>query len=186
MSDFAGDEFDFFDEEGEKKPELSVADITEAEKYEFLQLIYQGYNRQEAAKSLGYKARCWRSLCSPRSLFYDEDFANAYADAAHSPENQSNFLERLRAETTRRALTDSDQLLTKMMMVHDPEWSVLRQKDVRIDVHAVLEQRLGMLSAEQLRQLLAWMDEGKAISEHPLIDQAPKELGSGDDGDSDS
>lgn len=142
--------------------ELSAADISESEKTQFLQLVRQGYNRQEAAHALGYKARPWRAITSTDSPFYDEEFANAYAEVMGSPEAKLNFLERLREETTRRGLMDSDRLLEKLMLVHDPDWAVLRQKDVNVNIHAVLQQHFKDLPTALLKQLLDALDAAEA------------------------
>lgn len=142
----------------EEEVELTAADITAAQKVEFLQLTRQGYNRQEAAAALGYRARPWRAITSPESRFYDEDFANAYADAKGSPEARLNMVERLREEGFRRAMVDSDRLLEKYLMVLDPEFAVLRQKDVNVNIHAVIQQHFKDLPTELLEQLLAALD----------------------------
>jgi hypothetical protein len=149
-------------EEREERQELAVSDITEAEKAQFLQLVRQGHDRQEAAKILGYKARPWRAVCSPSSPHYDEDFANAYAEAIGSPEAKLYFIERLREETLRRALTDSDRLLEKLMLVHDPDWVPLRQKDVNVNIHAYIQQHFKDLPTDLLEQLLAALDREAA------------------------
>jgi hypothetical protein len=146
--------------EDEDEEEKHTSDITEAEKVEFLQHIRAGLNRMEAARVLGYKGRHWRALGSPHSQFYDEDFARAYAEAIGSFEYAEHRLERLRAETQRRAMMDSDRLLEKMMMVHDPEWSVLRQKDVNVSINVLIQQVFKTLPTEKLEQLLAWLEEG--------------------------
>ena len=139
--------------------ELTVADVTEAEKVEFLQRIRTGLDRQEAAKALGYKGRHFRALCSPQSPFYDEDFARSYGEAIGSLEHEQFRLERLRAEGFRRAMTDSDRLLEKHLMVHDPDWQKLRERDVNVNVHAVIENYFRSLPAERLDQIIAWLDE---------------------------
>jgi hypothetical protein len=138
--------------------EKSAAEITEAEKVEFLQYIRQGFNRQEAAGALGYRGRVWRSLTSPKSRHYDEEFANAYAEAIGSPESKLHFLERLREEGFRRAMVDSDRLLEKLLLVHDPDWQVLRQKDVNVNIRAVIQQQFRDLPTDLLEQLLAYLD----------------------------
>lgn len=160
-----GGKKDASDEEVERYAldfERTAADITEAEKVEFLQLIRQGYNRQEAAGALHYRARVWRSLCSPESRHYDEDFANAYADAKGSPETRLNMVERLREEGFRRAMIDSDRLLEKYLMVFDPEFAVLRQKDVNVNIRAVIQQQFRDLPTELLEQLLQHLDQQAA------------------------
>lgn len=153
-------------EEEEPTFEKTAGDITAQEKVEFLQLIRQGFDRQEVAEHLGYRARPWRAICSPASPNYDESFANAYAEAKGSPEARLNYLERLRSETTRRALLDSDRLLEKLMLVHDPEWAVLREKNLSVNIHAILEQRFKDLPTDLLRQLYdALGDDNEEIVE---------------------
>lgn len=163
--------------------ELTANDITEAEKVEFLQFTRQGMNRQEAARALGYKARPWRAITSPSSPFYDEEFANAYADAKGSPEAKLHFLERLREETTRRALMDSDRLLEKLMLVHDPDWVPLRQKDVNVNIHAYIQQHFKDLPTELLEQLLAALEAGEKAE---IVEGEAHEItAGGTDGDED-
>lgn len=167
----------------ERPYEPTAADITEAEKVEFLQLIRQGLDRQEAAMALGYRARPWRALTSTKSPNYDEDFANAYAEATGSPEAKLNFLERLRSETTRRALIDSDRLLEKLMTVHDPDWAVLRQKDVNVNVRAIFEARFKELPTDLLKQVLeALEDQEQGVIEDAQFAELPAG-GNGGDGD---
>ena len=139
--------------------ERSVADITEAEKVEFLHSIRQGLDRSEAARVLGYYGKHFRALCSPQSPFYDEDFARTYGEAIGSLEHEQFRLERLRAEGFRRAMTDSDRLLEKFLMVHDPDWQKLRERDVNVNVHAVIENYFRSLPADRLDQIIAWLDE---------------------------
>ena len=150
--------FDFEEADREKARERSVGEITEAEKVQFLQMIRHGLDRQEAANAIGYHGRHFRALCSPQSPFYDEDFARSYGEAIGSMEHEQHRLERLRAEGFRRAMTDSDRLLEKYLMVYDPDWAVLRQKDVNVNVHALIEQRLKVLPTDLLQQVLAALD----------------------------
>jgi hypothetical protein len=157
-------EFEYEDEEEWKDaPEKGVADITPGEKYEFLQLIRQGYDRREAALALEYKARPWRALTSPLSPFYDEEFTNSYYEACGSPDTRMNYVERLREEVRRRAMTDSDRLLEKEAMVHLPEYAVLRQKDVNVNIRAVFEQQLKGLPTELLERVLDALESGETI-----------------------
>lgn len=156
----------------------TVADITEAEKVEFLQRIRTGLDRSEAAKGLGYKGRHFRALCSPQSPFYDEEFARDYGEAIGSLEHEQHRLERLRNEGFRRAMLDSDRLLEKYLMVYDPDWQKLREKDVNVNVHAVIENYFRSLPTEKLQQVLAWLEEDQGqISEAEFM-----EITQGEDG----
>jgi hypothetical protein len=153
--------------------ERTVADITEAEKVEFLQRVHQGFDRAEAARALGYYGRHFRALTSPQSPFYDEDFANRYGIAIGSLEFASNRLERLREEGFRRAMTSSDRLLEKFLMVHDPDWQKLREKEQNVNIKVVLENYFRSLSTERLDQVLSWMEEQETIEAGEVLEIEP-------------
>lgn len=148
--------------------ERSAGDISQAERTEFLQLIRQGLNRQEAAFAIECKPRLFRALCSPQSPFYDEEFARAYGEAIGSLEHEQHRLERLRAEAQRRALVDSDRLLEKLLMVYDPDWAVLRQKEVNVSIDVVVQRVFKNLPTDKLEQILAWMDEQDVVDADAL------------------
>lgn len=162
---------------GVEERERTVADITEAEKVEFLQGIRHGLDRQESARTLGYKARCFRALCSPQSHFYDEEFARSYGEAIGSLEHEQFRLERLRSEAFRRAMTDSDKLLEKLLMVYDPEWQKLRERDVNVNVHTVIENYFRSLPSDKLQQILDWYEE----SQGEIVDGQVLELPVGEE-----
>ena len=140
-------------------------DITTDEKYEFLQLIKQGLDRSESARKLGYVGRHFRAICSPQSPFYDEDFARDYGQAISSTEYETNRLERLRAEAQRRALIDSDRLLEKLLMVHDPDWGVLRERktESNVNIAVLVQQQLKELPTDKLEQILSLIDSGETV-----------------------
>lgn len=152
----------------------NAGDISEAEKVEFLQLITQGLDRSEAARRLGYVGRNFRALCSPQSPFYDEEFAREYGEAIGSLEHAQHRLERLRSEAYRRALTDSDRLLEKMLMVYDPDWEALRtqRQDINVNINAFVQQHFKQLPTDRLQQILAWIEE----TEQNTIDGIAHEL----------
>jgi hypothetical protein len=139
--------------------EQTAGEITPAQKVEFIQLVRQGLNRQEAAFALEVKPRHFRSICSPQSPFYDEEFARSYGEAIGSLEHEQHRLERLRAEAQRRALVDSDRLLEKLLMVYDPDWQILRQKEVNVSVDVIVQRVFKNLPTERLEQILSWMEE---------------------------
>jgi len=155
-------------------PERGVADITEGEKYEFLQHVRQGMDRKEAAELLGYKARPWRSLTSPLSPFYDEDFTNAYGEAKGSPEAAINYQDRLRERINHFAMAGEVRLLEKLALVHLPEWQKLREKDTNVNVRVVFQQYLKDLPTELLEQVLRAIDGGGNTAD--IIDAEVKEI----------
>lgn len=145
--------------------ERTTSDITEQEKVLFLQNIYQGLNRKEAAYALGYRGKHFRALCSPSSPHYDEDFKIAYDEALGSFEHAESYLERLRAEADRRALLDSDRLLEKLLMVHDPKWSVLRERksEQNVNIAVLVQQQLKELPTARLQQILDLIEESEVV-----------------------
>ena len=149
----------------EKNQNRTPGDITTAEKYEFLQLIHQGLDRSEAARRLGYVGRHFRAICSPQSPFYDEDFAHDYGQAISSVEYDTNRLERLRAEAQRWALISSDRLLEKLLMVHDPDWSVLRERktESNVNIAVLVQQQLKELPTDKLEQILSLIESGETV-----------------------
>jgi hypothetical protein len=153
--------------EVESEREVTAGDISETDKFEFLQMIRQGMNPQEASRALGHKPRHFRSLRSPQSRYFDEEFKNDFEEANNSFEHADAELERLRAEVWRRAMLDSDRLIEKLSLIKDPEWEVLRQKDVNVNVQVLVQRVFKDLPTEQLRQILAWVQahEGGEITE---------------------
>lgn len=164
-----------FSEEEERKKDRAVSEIKETDKYEFLQMVRQGLDRQEAANALGFHGRHFRALCSPKSRFYDEEFARSYGEVIGSVEHEQHRLERLRSEGFRRAMTDSDRLLEKYLMVYDPDWAVLRQRDVNVNVNALIEQRLKVLPTPLLKQVLDALDSQAEIEQ--AVDVEIEEVG---------
>jgi hypothetical protein len=154
--------------------ERNAGQISTAEKAEFLQLIGQGLDRAEAARKLGYVGRHFRALCSPQSPFYDEEFARSYGESIGSLEHAQHRLERLRSEAYRRALTDSDRLLEKLLMVYDPDWETLRthRQDINVNIHAFVQQHFKQLPTDRLEQILSWIEE----TDHNTIEGVAREL----------
>lgn len=152
------------DDDTPAPPQRSSADITEGEKYEFLQHVRLGLNRQEAAQLLGYKGRHFRAITSPKSPYYDEDFARSFGEIIGSLEFEHNRLERLREAAMRRALGGSDRLLERLLMVHDPDWRVLRESktEVNVNVRALVETHFKSLPTDKLRELIELV-EGNII-----------------------
>jgi hypothetical protein len=48
------------------------------------------------------------------------------------------------------------------MLVHDPDWVPLRQKDVNVNIHAYIQQHFKDLPTDLLEQLLAALDREAA------------------------
>lgn len=155
--------------------ERTAGDISVQEKVLFLQRVREGLNRQEAAFSLDIKPRLFRSLCSPQSPFYDEEFARDYGEAVGSLEHEQFRLERLRAEGLRRALVDSDRLLEKFLMVYDPDWEKLRTREVNISVDVVIERVFKKLPLDQVQQIRDWLraEQAAEVVEGEIVELPP-------------
>lgn len=150
---------------------------TDEDRRDFLELYRQGMQRPEAAKQLGYTGSQFRALCNPNAANYDKIFARQYNEITESGEHLENFIERLRVAGISRAIIDSDRLLEKYSLIYDPDWEVLRTTkiDVNTNIEALLHAHFQSLSAEQLRQIIAWVKEN---NEENIIDviQHPKEI----------
>lgn len=150
--------------------------ITEEQKLDFLEFVRQGYLRPEAAHKVDSTGSRFRALCNPESANYDERFAGIYNQIMESGEHEENRLEKLQAAAYRRALLESDRLLEKLLIIEDPKWAVHKPNrvDVNVNLKAFVHQHFGHLNAEQIRQVLAWVEEN---GEENIIDAIPaKEL----------
>lgn len=144
--------------------------ITQEQKLDFLEYIRQGYIRPEAARMTreDLTGSDFRKLCNPNSVHYDERFARCYDQAVEvGSEHEDNLLDRLRESALGRALTISDRLLEKEMMIHDPNWAFLRSQriDVNTNLEALVHQHFGHLGAEQLRQIISLAKENERANE---------------------
>lgn len=159
----------------EERGYRTTAHISEAEKVEFLGLVYQGLNRQEAANALGYKGTDFRSLCSPKSPFFDEDFKVSYDEALGSFEHAENYLERLNAEANKRGLMDSDRLLEKLLIVHDPRWREAFQtkRESNVNIAVLVQQQLKQLPTETIQQILSLIETGETIEDAEIQELPP-------------
>lgn len=137
--------------------------IDQEQKLDFLDFFRQGYPRPEAAKKVDQSltGSQFRKLCNPESIHYDERFARMYHEIEESGEHEANRLEMLQTAAFKRALLESDRLLEKLLIIHDPDWAVHRPNrvDVQIDIRSFVQQHFGHLTAEQTRQLIEWAEK---------------------------
>lgn len=152
--------------------------ISDEQKREFLELYRQGYQRPEAAKSLGFTGSQFRTLCNPDSVHYDRVFSEQFKLIAESGEHQENFVDRLRAAGIRRALDDSDRLLEKYSLIYDPDWEKLQtqKQNINVNIESLMHNHFQHLNAAQIRQIIAWV---KAHEDESIIDviKMPGEIG---------
>lgn len=144
-----------------------VDPIDDDMKEQFLELVATGHRRPEAAKALGASPRQFRSLCSPDSYRYDEDFARRYAKLTEeNGEHEENLAERLEAAAIERAIRSSDPLLTKLLAIYHPNWKAhLPQEALRITNVNVEELRMLVpnLPDEALREIVATWERQKQL-----------------------
>lgn len=132
---------------------------------QYLDAVREGFNPQEAAEQAGQTATQFRAIRSPKSKYYDEDFAAQFREAYKSTEYEESRLERIRCEILRRALRDSDRLLEKLAVVYDPDWAFMRHKSVEItgSLDTFVQQHFGHLSSAQLQQIVEWAEGPKEL-----------------------
>ena len=124
-------------------------------KERFLELIEQGFTRPEAAESLGQTGSRFRRLTNPMSDQYDEKFAKRYkALVIEGGLGKEALRERLESAAIDRALTSSDRILEKLLMIHDPAWADFKPGNARLEVTGeVLHRLLPTLPMEVLDQI---------------------------------
>jgi hypothetical protein len=151
--------------------------ISDDQKREFLELVRSGDLRPIAAQKVGSTGSRFRALCNPDSFHYDEKFAEDYRQIMESGEHQENRLEALRAASDQRAITESDRLLEKLLLIHDPQWEFMRSQKVEVNasLESFVHEHLGSLSSSQIRQLMQWVQEGKGEIDAPRLLEAAKD-----------
>lgn len=136
-------------------------------KARFLDLVAQGYTRPEAAAALDGNARQYRALCNPASPNYDDKFAKAYAEITEPDgEHHTGLVERLRTATLERALRNSDRLLEKVNIIHDPDWAVHKPQSMQIN-----------FNIDEIRQEFRQLPDGDLEA---YIEKKQRELEAGD------
>lgn len=148
------------------EPTKLAGDLTAVDKDDFIQMIYDGYKPDVAAEMLGSTGTQFRRHRRPDSQWYDEEFANRYADAVASDEHATAFLERLRGKVAKMALEDGNvRLLEKLSMIYDPAWEGLRNPNLSVNVNVLLQQAAPSLTREELERLREALVEAKKREE---------------------
>lgn len=141
-------------------------DITAEMKDDFIGLILDGLKPDQAAEQLGSTGTQFRRHRSPGSVFYDEAFAQRYADAIISDEHSTAFLERLRSKVAKLALDEGNvRLLEKLSLIYDPAWAGLRNPNLNVNVNVLLQQAAPSLSRPELERLREALLEGQKRQE---------------------
>lgn len=125
-----------------------TADITAEDKADFLEAIYDGFNRKEAAELLDSTGTAFRRLCRPGSEHYDAAFADAYNTAIHSEEHADAFLERIRGFQQQQMEKGDSTMVQKMSLVYDPAWAPLRHQNLNVNVQMLARILPGISTAE--------------------------------------
>lgn len=155
-----------------------VEEITDDLKERFLDLIADGFTRQEAAKAVGSTPRQFRALCSPKSHRYDEEFARQYAKLTEKDgEHQDGLVERLETAAIERAIRSSDPLLTKLLTIHSKDWAIHRPQAMQLNFNAdkmqLLFPNLSTETLEQMKRDLEQKRMGELPPGPPDIDMTP-------------
>ena len=149
-----------------------VPPISDEQKADFLDLICQGYSRPAAAEALGCTARQFRALCSPKSSYYDEEFATRYAALTEPGGVQEQaVVERVESAFIERAVKDSDRAAERVLAARSPLYSFLRPKTFSGNVNVEeLQVFFGELPLGKLLELKE-ARERERQKELPVIDQ---------------
>jgi hypothetical protein len=153
-----------------------IEPISDDLKERFLDLVANGYPRQEAAEALGETPRRFRALCSPKSEHYDEAFADEYeALTEKGGEHEAGLVERLRTAGLGRAIRSSDRLLEKYSVIYDPAWHPHRPQALQINVNIdELRAEFAQLPDAALKEYVALEEQkiaGVLEAGHPDIEQ---------------
>ena len=142
-------------------------EVTDKVKKDFLDLVAQGYTRQEASAALGWSGRPFRALCSPKSFRYDKEFHDAYAKLTEKDgEYHQALAERMEAIAVRRAETSSDRLLEKLLIIYHPAWKQFQPQQMQVNFNADKMQMLFPgLSTETLEQMRQELEEKRTMRE---------------------
>ena len=128
-----------------------AGDITAEDKVDFLEAIYDGYNRKQAAEMLDSKGTQFRKLCNPVSVHYDAAFAAAYETAISSETHAEGRLEMIRDLQWKQMQKGDSTMIQKMSLIYDPAWAPLRHQNLNVNVQ-MLASIFPELTRDQLEQ----------------------------------
>jgi hypothetical protein len=145
-----------------------AGDLTAEDKADFLELIYDGYNRAQAAEQLDTTGTQFRKLCNPVAENYDSRFAQAYEAAINSDQHKQGELELLRDLQWKQMEKGDSQMIQKMSLIKDPAWASLRHQNFSVNVNFQrLVQRLPWMTTAELEAELKELE-----GPHPVIEAA--------------
>jgi len=153
-------------------PLVPTEDLSDEElKARFLELIHAGYIPPEAAEQLGKTGSWFRKFRSPKSHFYDAEFAERYE--AIQEEHKEALRGRLEKAGIEEALRGNARLIEKWLMVlNSPGWEQFRPQNFQGEINI---ERLQMILPDIPTEVLQQMREAivqKRQKELPIIDAA--------------
>ena len=137
-----------------------AGDITAEDKADFLQAIYEGQNRAQAAEQLDSTGTQFRRLCNPLGEHFDADFAEAYRVAILSEQHEEGRLEEIRDLVWDRARRGDTRMIEKLALIYDPDWRELRHQNLNVNVQMVARM-LPHISTAELERALAELEAEK-------------------------
>ncbi len=139
-----------------------AGDITDQDKDDFLELVYDGHNRKTAAEQLGFTGSMFRKLSNPVSEHYDPVFAQHYDRAIESEQHAKGELEMIRDFQWTQMQKGDSQMIQKMSLVKDPVWAPLRHQNLNLNVN-MLARLVPELPTEQIEQARDALMEKKGL-----------------------
>lgn len=107
-------------------------ELTQEDKDTFVELLYEGADPHVAAKEIGSTATAFKHCYSPRSQWYDEDFAERVAAAKASTEREQGRIDKLDGYIWTAAENGEKWAVEKLLLIYHPDFEPLRHQNLRI------------------------------------------------------
>lgn len=133
-------------------------ELSAEDKADFIQAIYEGQNRHQAAEQLDSSGTQFRRLCNPASIHYDPEFSAAYQVAVTSESHEAGRLEEIRDLVWKRARGGDTKMIEKLALIYDPDWASLRHQNFNVNVQMVARM-LPHISTAELERALAELEQ---------------------------
>jgi len=130
-------------------------EITDEDKADYLERIYQGANPKAAAEELDSTGTQFHRCRSPKSQYYDPEFERAFNDAYHSEQRRRTLAEKADTLAWEKAESGDTRMIERLNLVHNPAWEFMRHQNLNVNIRAeIIREALPMLTDDQLKQAI--------------------------------
>lgn len=133
-------------------------DLTAEDKDTFVELLYQGADPSVAAHEIGSTGVQFKHCYSPRSQYYDEDFALRVAQAKASTERVEGRIDKLDGYIWAAAENREKWAIEKLLLIYHPDFEPLRHQNLRISGSVEYTARL-LFPALTREEIIARLEE---------------------------